>query len=113
MCPTSAPIFEHNHHPSVSATESNPSTDMPAEENGPSGAFISEAQKSNSRCKESNFRDPLRWFGMFVPPALRSAQISFSRAISEVIPTLASVAGDLSLCEKEIRTIKAGLDARR
>ena len=47
--------------------------------------------------------DPLRWFGIFVPPALRFAQQSFKQAVIDVVPALASVVHEMRVVENEIR----------
>ncbi|KAI9776823.1 MAG: hypothetical protein M1835_005402 [Candelina submexicana] len=113
--PTSPPTFEHKHHSLVSAIDSGPSKESPVEKHESSEARTSNAQNAKSKNSDPGqaSRDPLRWYGMFVPPALQSAQNSFSRAISEAIPSLANVVGDLSLCEEEIVKIRAELDAAR
>lgn len=49
-------------------------------------------------------RDPLNWFGILVPPALRASQEEFSRAVLESIPTLATVNEEMRSVEQEIRT---------
>jgi coiled-coil domain-containing protein 115 len=46
-------------------------------------------------------RDPLSWFGILVPPALRSAQGSFAQAV-ECLPRLAEVSREMRLLESEI-----------
>lgn len=47
--------------------------------------------------------DPLKWFGILIPPALRSAQRSFGGAIVNVVPALASVVHDMRVVEDEVR----------
>lgn len=48
-------------------------------------------------------RDPLRWFGLMVPPALRQAQTRSVLAVERVIPRLASVDGRMKEVEIEVR----------
>ncbi|KAF1838518.1 hypothetical protein BDW02DRAFT_564880 [Decorospora gaudefroyi] len=50
--------------------------------------------------------DPLRWFGILVPPALRSAQSTFVGAVEGPIPQLATIARDLRTQEMEIGRVK-------
>lgn len=48
-------------------------------------------------------RDPLHWFGILVPPALRASQNHFKRAAIEDIPALASLTKELREMEIEVR----------
>ena len=47
--------------------------------------------------------DPLRWFGILTPPALRSAQTAAIEAVQDVIPKLASVDAEMKSLEIEVR----------
>ncbi|KAI9716123.1 MAG: hypothetical protein M1812_005551 [Candelaria pacifica] len=113
--PISASVLEQKHHPLVSAIEFSSSTVAPVQEQGSLEASVSNAQESESNMSDVRHasRDPLRWFGMFVPPALRSAQNCFARAVSDVIPNLATIVEDLSAHEDEIGRIRAELNAER
>ncbi|KAJ4384305.1 hypothetical protein N0V86_001152 [Didymella sp. IMI 355093] len=46
--------------------------------------------------------DPIRMFGILVPPALRSAQTSFRDAVDGPVVKLAGVTGELRALEREI-----------
>lgn len=48
-------------------------------------------------------RDPLNWFGILVPPALRTSQSNFKDAVADLIPALASISKEMSEVEIEIR----------
>ncbi|KAF2488847.1 hypothetical protein BU16DRAFT_531895 [Lophium mytilinum] len=50
----------------------------------------------------ANSLDPIRWFGILVPPALRSAQSSFVSTVDGPIPRLASLSKELRNMEIEI-----------
>lgn len=50
--------------------------------------------------------DPLRWFGILVPPALRTAQSTFIAAVEGPIPQLATIARDLRAQEIEIGRVR-------
>jgi transcriptional regulator of heat shock response len=53
-------------------------------------------------------KDPLRWFGVLVPPALRSAQASFTLAAEGSVPNLVMLQRKLRSLEIEIgRTRKS------
>ncbi|KAM3521348.1 hypothetical protein NHJ13051_006288 [Beauveria bassiana] len=47
--------------------------------------------------------DPIRWFGVLVPQALRDAQSHARRAVQDVIPRLASVQVEMAHVEIEVR----------
>lgn len=50
--------------------------------------------------------DPLKWFGILVPPALRTAQATFVDAVEGPIPRLATIAREMRLQEIEIGRVK-------
>lgn len=52
---------------------------------------------------EPRIPDPLKWFGILVPLALRASQTSFKIAATETIPRLANVANEMKSLEIEIR----------
>jgi hypothetical protein len=57
--------------------------------------------------KDSNkVKDPIRWFGILVPPALRSAQAFFISGVEGPIPQLATIARDLRTQEIEIGRVR-------
>jgi hypothetical protein len=47
-------------------------------------------------------KDPLRWFGVLVPPALRSAQASFTTVVESMVPELVASQQKLRALEIEI-----------
>lgn len=47
--------------------------------------------------------NPLKWFGILIPPALRSAQTSFKGAVVDAVPGLASVVHEMRAVEYEVR----------
>ncbi|RYP47411.1 hypothetical protein DL768_006526 [Monosporascus sp. mg162] len=53
--------------------------------------------------KEMRRRDPLRWFGLLTPMALRQAQAQSIRAVEQVIPRLVSVNAEMARVEIEVR----------
>ncbi len=54
-------------------------------------------------------RDPLNWFGIFVPPALRASQSSFKSAVIDIIPALASTTNEMKEVEIEVRRARKRL----
>ena len=53
--------------------------------------------------------DPLKWFGVLSPPALRSSQQSFKLAVHKSIPQLASIVNEMKLVEIEVRRARKKL----
>ena len=53
--------------------------------------------------------DPLKWFGILVPPTLRSSQQSFKGAVRDIIPTLANVMMEMKETEIEVRRTRKKL----
>jgi hypothetical protein len=70
--------------------ESSPASEEPKEK-------IKTTKKSN---------DPLKWFGILVPPALRTAQSAFINAVETPIPQLATLARDMRMQEIEIGRVR-------
>ncbi|KAL8733591.1 MAG: hypothetical protein Q9166_002000 [cf. Caloplaca sp. 2 TL-2023] len=55
---------------------------------------------------EVTISDPLKWFGILVPPALRTSQSSFKHAVTETIPLLANLSNEMKSMEIEIRRMR-------
>lgn len=68
------------------------------------------SQNSEKTKEETNSTekptDPLRWFGILVPPALRTAQSTFVGAVEGPIPQLVTILRDLRTQEIEIGRIR-------
>ncbi|RYN68214.1 hypothetical protein AA0117_g11278 [Alternaria alternata] len=68
------------------------------------------SQNSEKTKEETNSTekptDPLRWFGILVPPALRTAQSTFVSAVEGPIPQLVTILRDLRTQEIEIGRIR-------
>jgi hypothetical protein len=68
------------------------------------------SQNSEKTKEETNSTekpaDPLRWFGILVPPALRTAQLTFVSAVEGPIPQLVTILRDLRTQEIEIGRIR-------
>lgn len=55
------------------------------------------------KTKKKMQRDPLRWFGLLTPMALRQAQAQSLQAVEQVIPRLVSVDAEMAQVEIEVR----------
>ncbi|KAL6713577.1 hypothetical protein ACLMJK_009042 [Lecanora helva] len=65
-------------------------------------ATDSKTQYSDQKVTD-NSRDPLRWFGVLIPQALRDAQCSFTSGVESHVPALASITKEMKGLEIEIR----------
>lgn len=59
--------------------------------------------------ESKSIRDPLHWFGVLIPPALRASQSHFKNATMENIPALVSLEKELSEVEIEVRRTRKRL----
>merc|ERR1712000_675075 len=57
----------------------------------------------NTKTKEKGPVDPLRWFGLFAPMPLRSAQAQSVDAVENIIPRLVTVSHEMQNVEIEVR----------
>ncbi|KAL4924907.1 uncharacterized protein BDV17DRAFT_295000 [Aspergillus undulatus] len=81
----------------------------------PSAAPNSSEAKSEADTKPESAKqkprtsDPIRWYGILVPPSLRSAQKSFTEAVEGSLPELASTVVAMQVAEKEILRLRTEL----
>ncbi|EPE08826.1 hypothetical protein F503_04413 [Ophiostoma piceae UAMH 11346] len=61
------------------------------------------AKKTKGAAKSKAPRDPLQWFGVLAPMALRQAQTEAIEAIDNVIPRLASLSAEMAAVEIDVR----------
>lgn len=74
-------------------------------ETEPASSPSPNAKEESSRTTKKS-TDPLRWFGILVPPALRAAQQSFISVVEEGVPLLATIAKELRSQEIEIGRVR-------
>ncbi|KAF2741575.1 hypothetical protein EJ04DRAFT_507343 [Polyplosphaeria fusca] len=88
--------------------ESRPPTDTSVDGGGDESATSFEETNVNSAstAKGDLPKDPLRWFGILVPPALRQAQSAFASAVEGPIPEIATLAKDLRRQEVDIARLR-------
>jgi hypothetical protein len=60
------------------------------------------AENEKKEKAESKSADPIRWFGILVPPALRLAQSHFISAVEGPVPQVANLARELRAMEIKI-----------
>lgn len=69
------------------------------------------AKKPESDRKKARSADPIHWYGILVPQSLRRAQTSFTGAIDNQVPDLASTTIEMRALEQQIRKLRARLEA--
>lgn len=57
-------------------------------------------------------RDPIRWFGILVPPALRQAQSEFTLSVQTIIPQLTTTIAKLATLSSEIESHRSHADTK-
>ncbi|KAF4310405.1 hypothetical protein GTA08_BOTSDO02220 [Botryosphaeria dothidea] len=77
-----------------------------AETLAPDAAKEKKDKADNKESKEGSQKarpdDPIRWFGILVPPALRSAQSTFVKTVEGPVPKLVNLAAEMRELEIEI-----------
>ncbi|KAK3711897.1 hypothetical protein LTR37_009415 [Vermiconidia calcicola] len=100
---------EAKQQPSPPAT---PEPESKAPEHGPNASKdnpnpdTKDGESSKPKSKPSLEADPLRWFGILIPPALRVSQASFATAVDEVVAESVNAAKRMRECEVEIRKVR-------
>ncbi|KAF7170238.1 hypothetical protein CNMCM5623_002715 [Aspergillus felis] len=61
---------------------------------------------TDSSKERSRFSDPIHWYGILVSPSLRSAQRSFTEAVEQYLPKLASVVVEMQTVEREVERLR-------
>ena len=87
--------------PAASEREDKHTTSEPDQETNPEPEGTKEKTKATE--KRTN---PLKWFGILVPPALRTAQSTFVGTVEGPIPQLAAIARDMRAQEIEIGRVR-------
>lgn len=72
---------------------------------------ISVTSESLAKEEQSDAKvvDPIKWFGMMTPPALKSSQASFVRAVESSIPNLINLASEIKALEISIGRLQKSL----
>jgi hypothetical protein len=76
---------------------------------GPLKPVAETNSQPNSKTKRSLASNPIRWFGILVPPSLRNAQKSFTEAIECKLPELASIVVEMQAAERKIIRLRGEL----
>ncbi|SPQ25979.1 25c66e89-7f99-4b46-8740-0ca6dee52507 [Thermothielavioides terrestris] len=89
-------------HPSPGET---PAASSPNNNSSSNNNSNSNDNTNNSSSSKPNRKsdDPLRWFGILTPPALRQAQAQAIRAVEALVPRLATVSAEMAGVEIAVR----------
>ncbi len=80
----------------------------------PSISFKSSATKATTISKSKpKSPDPLHWYGILVPQALRQSQSFFTSAVSSTVPSLITVSAEMHELESRITNIRMELGLQR
>ncbi|EDU50297.1 hypothetical protein A1F94_010797 [Pyrenophora tritici-repentis] len=104
-----APVSEEQEHqPEDEGVELSSATKDEAETTPDADQRSNQDPEETEKEKKSSEKiaDPLKWFGILVPPALRTAQSTFVSAVEGPIPQLATIAKDLRTQEIEIGRVR-------
>ncbi|KAF2757473.1 hypothetical protein EJ05DRAFT_501008 [Pseudovirgaria hyperparasitica] len=71
-------------------------------ENGQHGRSPEKSPNRPSDESEEKIVDPIRWFGVLVPQALRTSQSHFVQAVDDPIPKLCNILREMRILESEI-----------
>ncbi|EAW21905.1 uncharacterized protein NFIA_070760 [Aspergillus fischeri NRRL 181] len=69
----------------------------------------SATSESDSSKERPRFSDPIHWYGILVSPSLRSAQRTFTEAVEQYLPKLASVVVEMQTVEREVERLRSQL----
>lgn len=92
---TAAPTFTVTEE-AAAATPPSSSTSEPLESEG-------DGEEKASEKKHAAATNPIRWFGVLVPQALRDAQSQSVMVVEDIIPQLVSVEAQMAHLEIEVR----------
>ncbi|CRG82941.1 hypothetical protein PISL3812_00288 [Talaromyces islandicus] len=101
------------HEPPESVNESqDPGTTTPpptSSENEETHKSLVEETKP-SKTKRFRSDDPISWYGILVPPSLRSAQTSFTESVNSDIPQLVSTINEIKQIESLIYRLRKDIE---
>ncbi|KAL1640584.1 hypothetical protein SLS58_006779 [Diplodia intermedia] len=89
----------HEAQPGSEASESHTND---AKSDGNKKENSDEVQEKEAASRKPRVDDPIRWFGILVPPALRNAQGRFIQAVEGPVPKLVDLAAEMRELEIEI-----------
>lgn len=72
-----------------------------------------EDEKGKEKEQKDSFSDPLRWFGILVPPALRAAQTDFAIAVDGPIPRIVNLTKQMHQLEHDIARLRKSIKKLR
>ena len=112
---TTSPSFSLIPHPSFPSTHSSEENDResvnpePTETSDRTDDFTKTPEEAANADSEQSPPNPLNWFGILVPPALRQCQAAFKSAASGILPALANTTKEMKEVELEVRRTRKKL----
>ncbi|KAI1212424.1 uncharacterized protein F4807DRAFT_416065 [Annulohypoxylon truncatum] len=94
---SSVPIF------TITSESKDPEKEAAVDDDARNVAEEGEKKEADASSAKMRRRDPLRWFGLLTPMALRQAQAQSIEAVEQVIPKLVSVNAEMAQVEIEVR----------
>lgn len=80
---------------------------VPGREGFESGSdSVDGGTQKDAKTDDAKIVDPIRWFGILVPSALRTAQKAFIQAVEEPVPQLVELARQMRIKEVEISRLR-------
>ena len=90
-----------------------PPSTPPAEADRETQASTATEPDDENETEVITVQDPLRWFGILVPPALRTAQSSFVNGVEGSIAKLVGLAAELRSIESEVSKARKAMKKLR
>ena len=72
---------------------------------------ITSASTPSTKTPKPKSTNPLRWFGVLIPPSLRAAQGSFTSAVEGPVPALVNVIAEMREVESQVNKLRGLLEA--
>lgn len=108
-----SPSFKPGNSAAIISLETSKLQEQSPETSSPTRVTVSVSESQDVEQGPQSVRDPLRWFGILVPPALRASQSSFKSAAINDVPSLASIMKEMNEVEIEIRRARKKLRKAR
>lgn len=107
--PTSAKpkhsLSQDTTHDAIGVSEHSPQASID-DDNMDHGCIIHPAAAIGSEATANKVTNPLNWYGIFTPPALRQTQSCFTTAVTSMIPELLDATRALQSLERQIRRLR-------
>lgn len=103
---------EPSSDPESSQKDTTPAPDESDLSASTDGDDSSNPETSKSPSKKSRSDNPIHWYGILVPPSLRTAQNSFTDAVQDSVPELAGTVVKMRKLEERITQVRAEIEGQ-